>query len=136
MVLAPNPAYLAAFAGLALIILEMIWPGVILPAVGGVALLVWGGYGLWHASLDSGAVALLLAGVVLLFAEALWNSRYVGAAAALACLGTGSYRLVARPPYLHPVLVAVCGFCFAVAVVWLTNVARMARQNKWRDLVG
>jgi membrane-bound serine protease (ClpP class) len=135
MALTPNLAYLTAVLGALLVYLELVRPGRVLPGIAGLGLLVWGGFTLSHYPINYRAVMMIGAGLLFLLAEIQWNTRRVSLLGGTLFFAAGSARLLTGRFRLDTVVVVVATFVFVIVSLLLARAARLARENKRRDLV-
>ncbi len=126
----PNTDFFAAILGFFLLGWEMARPGAIIPGILGLALILFGCYGLVLHAADRLGLAYLALAMLLYAAEAFCNVRFVAALLALAAAGFGLYRLTSGPPHISAALVATCGAAWALSGVPLARIVRRARERK------
>jgi membrane-bound ClpP family serine protease len=134
VVLAPDTACWVCFIGLMLLWWELIRPGLVVPGVSGLGLLVWGGYALSRYAVDPLAVFAFVSTGLGIAIETMWSSRGVVAVATLLCLAAGSNRLITQQPHLAPAVVWFCTLCAGGVGLTCARLARRARDAKRRDL--
>ncbi len=128
--MSPNFALLFCAVGLAGILYELQNPRFILPGAAGLALVLSGGYIAWSQSVAPYAFPMLLVAALLLGAEAIWNTRFLAGALAVAALAAALCLILKR--YSTP---AVTGsVLFGSAIIFLLHQAKHARRNKQIDL--
>ena len=123
----PNVAFLFFATGLTGIYAEFCFPGTVIPGAAGGVLFLLGIAGFVEMRVKWSAVCLMLAGFVLLAAEAFLQTRWVLASAGVVSIVAGSFRLHER---MHPVLAALVAAPLAVITVVLLSVAMRASANK------
>jgi membrane-bound serine protease (ClpP class) len=122
------PAFSASVVGVLFIYWELIRPGTILPGSIGAILLLGGSYELWVYTPNRSAIAMSLAGTILIATELHLRARFVGGAVGLVGLTAGVMMLFGQElptslAVLGALLVGLPGFVLAV-------IARLARQRK------
>ena len=123
----PNSALMFFAAGLFGIYAEFCFPGTVLPGAAGGVLFLLGIAGFVEMGVRWSAALLVLAGFVLLAAEAVLHTRWVLAGAGVPLIVTGTIRLHAG---MRPLLAASVAWSLAVISILLLSIAVRAGENK------
>ena len=123
----PNIALATAIGGLVLVYIEFCFPGLVIPASLGGALILVALAGFSTHSWNWAGVAAIAAGVVLLLVEARFQLYGIAGIAAIALLVWGVLEAVAG---FRPGMVAALIIPWSVLTIFLLRFAWLARENK------
>ena len=123
----PNIALATAVCGLVLVYVEFCFPGLVIPASLGGALLIVSASALSIHPWNWGGVAVAAIGITLLFVEARFQPYGLAGIAAIVLLLWGAYAAV---PGFKISLLASLLIPWAVLTIVLLRFAWLARQNK------
>ena len=129
----PDTAFVLAITGIVLICWEFVRPGSVIPGVLGSMATLCGVSGLMHFPLDWRGVALLLASIPCVGAEATFRLRGTATVAGTAALIGGTRLLIPLNPAtarIHLLTAVVCAIPLACMLTFLFSVAVRARRNK------
>jgi membrane-bound serine protease (ClpP class) len=124
----PTTAYLVLVSGFALVIIEFLRPGWVVPGVSGAVAITLAFHALVQTNWTSTGGALLLASLLVAF-TAVRRSSYVGPALSGGAFFLGSVILVQGADNIHPVA-ALIGGVAAFSCAWLLQIAYRARTAK------
>jgi membrane-bound serine protease (ClpP class) len=130
----PNTAFVVLIIGMLGIYAELVWPGPVIPAIVGLGAALSGGYFLFRSPLSAGGVGLLVAGAVLLIAEAVRGPYFVLGSLGSIALTVGFCLLLESPRRIEMALAIPLSLVFGVCSVLLAAGAKRARRNKCSDL--
>lgn len=126
-------AYLGTVAGLLLVYVELIRPGLIIAGCLGSVLFLYAAHQFWAAGVDGLSCALLVLSLGLLLLSVWW-----GIAGRLFAVvhSVGSLLIVLRGPHLPGVAVLPVAAGFISISLFLSRTARLARRMKQLDGTG
>ncbi len=127
-------AFLLVLVGLLGIYSEFVWPGRVLPGVGGCLLTSAGGYFLWQKSPTVIGLALIGTAVAFFIAEAFLPVNLIAGILGIATLSWGFCVLTGGARRIPAALAVPSSVVFGWITVVLLNVAKRARRNKWSDI--
>jgi membrane-bound ClpP family serine protease len=134
--LSPDAAIVLLTTGLVLIYWELNRPGLIIPGACGLLATLLAIAQLIPATPTPALITLLLAATLLLLSTQIRLSILLEIAATLAIIaalwttGTSHHASTVLSPCIHRVLATVCGTVIGLGSLFLTRIARRARQNK------
>ena len=123
----PNTAFLFFAAGLLGIYAEFCFPGAVVPGAAGGVLFLLGVAGFLEMGVRWSAVCLVIAGFVLLAADALLHTRWVLAAGGVVLVAAGAIRL---HDGMRPMRAALVAVPLAAITVALLCIAVRGSENK------
>ena len=129
----PDNALLTFTVGLLLVFVECNLPGIVVPGVTGLLLVLAASYGLASLPLRPAALVLIISAGCVLAVSAKVPAKGLSAALGTAGLTYGLWHLIAwtaSRPRVHPVVAISAGLTLGVAGSLLGRVAELARQNK------
>lgn len=129
----PNVALVVLFVGILLIYVECNLPGKVVPGCVGGLLVLLALHGLGQSRLHGGAVAEVVAGLILLVVEIRFELRKVALGIAGVCMVYGLRTLVDSPSggrHVQLRIALVVGVGFTLVSYFLGRVAMRARQKK------
>ena len=130
----PDHAVLLLLCGILFIYAEFNKPGTVILGCFGALLTMFALYGLSLLPIRPAAVAVALAGVILVgLGCRLRTAGRIADVAGTLCIALGLVNLVVSPP-VHYVVAIVTAAIFSFVTSWLVRIALLARQNK--SLVG
>ena len=121
--------------GAVVISLEFIRPGRVLPAVAGLTLTAWGVRDLSYWPVSNLGLSLIGLSVGLFALEAFWRVNFLAGTGGACCLAAGLSQLVKQPGSISWMAAVPGCLLFGAWMVFLLNIAKRARRNKWSDLV-
>jgi len=130
----PDHAILLLLCGILFIYAEFNKPGTVVLGCFGALLMMFALYGLSLLPIRPAAVAVALAGVILVGLGCRFRTvGWIADVAGTLCIALGLVNLVVSPP-VHFVVAIVTAAIFSFVTSWLVRIALLARQNK--SLVG
>jgi membrane-bound serine protease (ClpP class) len=128
--MSPNVAFCLVMLGVLGIYSEFIWPGRVLPGIGGAAAAVTGAHFLWRATPTALGLELLAAAGTIFVLDALADTCFAAGVVATTALAFGFVKLIVGGHGIRPVLAVPWCLMFGAATTWLNWAGRRARRNK------
>lgn len=134
MGLGPNASFLMLIVGLLLIYGEFLRPGGLLPGLLGSVMAITAAYWLLGNSPAIPGLLLIMAAVLLLMAEALWDTHFIFGILGTISLLAGFSLLFPQERQIAPRLAIPVSIVFGAITCFLAFEGKRARRNKRSDL--
>ena len=132
--LSPNCCFTLFAAGMVLVYVELLRPGLYVAGCLGTASLSAAVFYFSHYALAPFALGLIGVSVLLFIIESIWESNYLAGGIGTAIICLASTWLVAPPNTIAPILAIPVCLCVGAASTYLARQTRLARQNKTVDI--
>jgi len=126
----PNIAFVLLILGALGVYWEMHAPGMVVPGVLGLLLILAGAYGLYEDSPTWYGMLLLISAALLLTIELKYYTHMISGLAGAALLAFGSILLLQGPQRVSPVLAVAVSAAFGTIVIFLGFLGMRARKTR------
>lgn len=126
----PNVAFLLLILGALGVYWEMHAPGMIVPGVLGLLLILAAAYGLYEYSPTWYGLALLITAGLLLTIELKYYTHMISGLAGATLLAFGTILLLQGPQRVSPALAIAASAAFGIIIIFLGSLAMRARKAK------